>query len=64
MEVVRLSNAAEKKKLRIQMIHISFTLFVVLILSVITENPSCASTSSTMVMAPIKKNRIDEISLK
>lgn len=38
--VVRLSSAADKKKVKMLNIQINFTLLVVLILSVITENPS------------------------
>ena len=62
MEVVRLSKTAEKKNVRMLKIQINRTLLSVLIRSVITEKPSCASTSSTMVMAPNKKKRIDEMS--
>ena len=47
IDVVRLSSTAEKKNVRMQIIHINFTLLFVLILSVITRNPSCASTNCT-----------------
>ena len=62
MEVVKLSNNAEKKNVKTQTIQSILTLLRVVIRSVMTLNPSCASTNSTMVIAPIKKNRIDAIS--
>ena len=62
IDVVRLSSTAEKKKVIMQIIQSSLTLLLVFILSVITLNPSLASTSSTIVMAPKRKNRILEIS--
>ena len=62
MEVVRLSSAAEKKKVRVAMIHSRRPFFRVLIRSVMTANPLWASTNSTMVMAPRRKKRMLEIS--
>ena len=64
MDVVKLSKMAEKKKVNQQMIHIKVTILLVLIRLVMTENPSCASTTSTMVIAPKRKKRMLEISLK
>ncbi len=64
MEVVRLSKAAEKKKVVKAKIHISFTLFVVVILSVTTPKPPWASINSTMVIAPKRKNKIPAISAR
>jgi len=60
--VVRLSRRAERKKVRKLSNQSSLTLFLVVILSVITLNPSWVSIFSTMVMAPSRKNRISEIS--
>ena len=62
MVVVRLSSIAERKNVRNPIIHISFLLFTVVIVFVMTSNPSCASISSTIVMAPIRKNKIPDIS--
>ena len=62
MVVVRLSSAADRKKVRKPMIHSRCTRFRVWIRSVMTLKPSCESMSSTMVMAPSRKNRISEIS--
>ena len=62
IDVVRLSKTAEKKKVSSAKIHIKMTLLLVLIRSVMTEKPSWASTNSTMVIAPKRKNKIDEIS--
>ena len=60
--VVRLSSAADIKKVRKLRIHKSFTFRVVLILSVMILNPSCLSITSTMVIAPRRKKRISEMS--
>src|SRR6478735_3351069 len=56
--VVRLSSTDDKKNVTQQMIHNNVLGFLVLIRSVMKRNPWCASTNSTMVMAPIRKNRI------
>ena len=60
--VVKLSNAADKKNESKEIIQSSLTWFVVEMRSVIIENPLCASMISTMVIAPIKNNKIPEIS--
>ena len=62
IDVVKLSNKAEKKNVRTHTIQSIFTLLRVWIRSVMTRNPSWASTSSTMVIAPIKKKRMELIS--
>ena len=62
IEVVRLSRTAEKKNVKRLRIQISFTLLDVLMRSVMTLNPSCASTNSTMVMAPSRKKRMELMS--
>ena len=64
IEVVKLSRAAEKKKVKTLIIHSNLTFLVVVILSVIIAKPSWASTNSTMVIAPKRKNKILEISLR
>ena len=64
MEVVKLSKTAEKKKVNILNIQSNLTRFVVVILSVMTAKPSCASMSSTIVIAPNKKKSISAISTK
>ena len=58
MAVVMLSRAALRKKVMMLSTHIKVTLFVPVILSVITRKPSWASMSSTIVMAPIRKKRM------
>ena len=58
IDVVKLSSNAEKKNVNTQTIQSILTLFLVWMRSVITRNPSCASINSTMVIAPIKKNRM------
>ena len=62
MEVVRLSSMADNIKVTPQIIHSSFFGFLVLIRSVTTRKPWKASTSSTIVIAPNKKNKMAEIS--
>ena len=64
IDVVKLSRIADMKKVSQARIHSSTTGLLVRIRSVITEKPSWASTTSTMVIAPSKKKRMDEISLK
>lgn len=61
MAIVKLSSRAKRKKLITVIINKSFDLLVVFIFRVITSNPSCESISSTIVMAPNKKNNIEEI---
>src|SRR5512133_175098 len=58
MVVVRLSRTAERKKMIIDIIHKSLCLLVKLITFVITSKPLCALISSTIVIAPRRKNRI------
>ena len=58
--VVRLSKIAERKKLRKQMIHNNSFLLSVVMREVITSNPLCPSISSTIVMAPNRKNKIPD----
>ena len=62
MVVVRLSNTADMKKVMMDNIHRSSFFFLVVILSVMMENPLCASMSSTIVIAPIRKNNVDATS--
>ena len=62
--VVRLSKTAEKKKVIVHKIHIKATFLLVVILSVIIENPSWASINSTIVIAPKRKNKISAISTR
>ena len=62
MEVVRLSNTDDMKNVRIPIIHNNLRLFVVVILFVMMEKPSCLSTISTIVIAPKRKKRISEVS--
>ena len=64
MDVVRLSSRAEKKNDTKPRIQNNFTLLVVFILSVTTLNPPWMSIISTIVIAPIKKKRILDISDK
>ena len=58
MVVVRLSKIALRKKVVKPTIHIRVERSVVLMREVMTSNPSCASTTSTIVMAPIRKKTI------
>ena len=64
MVVVRLSSAADRKNVNRPISHSRVDCLRVLIRSVTTENPRCASISSTITMAPIRKNRISAISLR
>ena len=64
MDVVRLSRRAEKKNDTNPRIQNNFNLLVVFILSVTTLNPPWMSIISTIVIAPIKKKRILDISDK
>ena len=64
MDVVRLSRRAEKKNDTNPRIQNNFSLLVVFILSVTTLNPPWMSIISTIVIAPIKKKRILDISDK
>ena len=64
MVVVKLSNTEDKKKATIHTTQSRAIGFFVLMRSVMNLNPWCASTNSTMVIAPIKKNRICAISLR
>ena len=56
--VVKLSRIALRKKVTKPINHISVTCLVVRIAEVITSKPLCASITSTIVMAPIRKNTI------
>ena len=56
--VVRLSSIALRKKVTIPTSHIRVTCFLVRISEVITSKPLCASITSTIVMAPIRKKTI------
>ena len=56
--VVRLSKMALRKKVAIPIIHISTGRREVEIRRVSTSKPLCASITSTMVMAPIRKKTI------
>ena len=58
MVVVRLSRTALRKNVTIPTSHMSAGSRVVLIRDVMISNPLCASTTSTMVMAPIRKKTI------
>ena len=53
---------SEAKKVMMQMIQSNFRLELVTISWVMISNPSCTSMSSTIVMAPNKKNNMPEIS--
>ena len=64
MDVVRLSRIAEKKNAINPKIHNNLNLLVVLIIDVTTRNPPCKSINSTIVIAPIKKNNMLDISPK
>ena len=59
--VVRLSNTEDIKNANQAIIHKSLILLWVWIRLVMTENPLCRSTNSTMVMAPIRKIKISAI---
>ena len=58
MVVVRLSSSAERKKVTKPTSHISFDNWAVRMRLVMTSKPLCASTTSTMAMAPIRKKTI------
>ena len=58
MVVVRLSRIELRKKVTKPTIHINDESLVVLMREVMARKPSCASTTSTMVMAPIRKKTI------
>jgi hypothetical protein len=58
MVVVRLSRIALRKKVTKPISHIRRTWLVVLMREVMTSKPSWASITSTMVIAPIRKNTI------
>jgi len=58
MVVVRLSRMALRKNETKPTIHIRVDSLVVLMREVMTSKPLCASTTSTMVIAPIRKNTI------
>ena len=62
IDAVRLSNNAEKKNATNPSIQNSLSLLVVLIRSVTTLNPPCISIISTIVIAPIRKKSILDIS--
>ena len=58
MVVVKLSRIELRKNVTMPTIHIRSESLVVLMREVITSKPLCASTTSTMVMAPIRKKTI------
>ena len=62
--VVRLSIIADRKKPITPIIQRSFTLLLVRINRLMISNPRCISMISTMVIAPIKKKSISEVSAK
>ena len=62
MAVVRLSSTALKMNVNKLTMMMSLRLLVVLIALVIMENPPFASINSTIVIAPIRKNKIPAIS--
>ena len=64
MVVVRLSRMADKQNASTPNIHNSSTLDVALIWSVMTRKPPQRSTTSTMVMAPSRKNTVSPVSPK
>ena len=64
IEVVRLSRIAERKKVIKTIRHISFRLERVFIVSRTKLKPPLESTISTMVMAPIRKNKVPAASPK
>ena len=61
IEVVRLSSIADRKNVMNAMRHNSFRLLRVCIVSRTKLNPPFWSTSSTIVIAPIKKNRVVDV---
>ncbi|OPZ10761.1 MAG: hypothetical protein BWZ07_02458 [Alphaproteobacteria bacterium ADurb.BinA280] len=64
MVVVRLSRMALRKKVTKPTSHIKLVSFVVRMREVITSKPSCASITSTMVIAPIRKNTICAVAIR
>ena len=62
MLVVRLSSTALKKNVKIAILHNRRRLLVVLSASRTKLNPPFWSTTSTIVIAPIKKNNVVEVS--
>src|SRR5690606_36068243 len=61
---VRLSNMEERKKVIKESTQSNISILVIYILCVMTKKPWCTSISSTMVIAPIRKNSTSEISPK
>ena len=64
MLVVRLSRMAERKKVSKAMRHSSVRLLLLFITPRTQLNPPFWSTISTMVMAPMRKNSVVEVSPK
>ena len=64
MVVVKLSNTALMKKVTAPTNHIKVDRRLVRMRWVITSNPLCASTTSTMVIAPIRKKMICAVPTK
>lgn len=64
MAVVRLSSRAERKNEIPVMINNSLRLLVVFIFWVMISKPLCESISSTIVIAPNKKKRMEAVSPK
>ena len=62
--VVKLSKIELRKKATQQIIHSNIGKLCVLILAVTTSKPWCASTTSTMAMAAIKKKTICAVPIK
>ncbi len=58
MVVVRLSSMALRKNVTSPTSHINVDNLVVLMRVVMTSKPLCASTTSTIVIAPIRKKTI------
>ena len=56
--VVKLSSTALRKNVTKPTSHIKVACFFVRISEVITSKPLCASITSTIVIAPIRKNTI------
>ena len=64
MAVVKLSNTALKKKVTVPTNHIRVDKRLVRMRWVITSKPLCASITSTMVIAPIRKKMICAVPTK
>ena len=62
--VTEQNKTAEKKNAIPLIIHSNLSLFFVLICFVMIENPSCESMSSTIVIAPKRKNNISAMSTR